>query len=127
MHKRFARATVAGPLWVKDPPRYLVGFLPKFWFLRLAVRPAGGRGGAPEIGLLGALFFPRASLFSNFLRTLARSSRAYLFVIVSFLGWPSIFLFSGGSAQLALGRPLDRFSAAGSRVLPCETRAAAEG
>ena len=36
----------------------------------------------PEIGRLGALFFPRASLFSNFLRTLARSSRAYLFVIV---------------------------------------------
>ena len=23
LHKRFARATVAGPLWVKDPPRYL--------------------------------------------------------------------------------------------------------
>ena len=22
LHKRFARATVAGPLWVKDPPRY---------------------------------------------------------------------------------------------------------
>ena len=53
--------------------------------------------------------------------------RARICLSLSFLGWPSIFLFSGGSAQLALGRPLNRFSAAGSRVLPCETRAAAEG
>ena len=71
---------------------------------------------------LGAFFFLRASLFSTFLRTLARSSRAFLLVIVL-----SILLFSGGSAQHALGRPLVRLSAAGSRVLPCETRAAAEG
>ena len=27
LHKRFARATVAGPLWVKDPPRYLLSHL----------------------------------------------------------------------------------------------------
>jgi hypothetical protein len=26
LHKRFARATVAGPLWVKDPPRYSCNF-----------------------------------------------------------------------------------------------------
>ena len=33
---------------------------------------------------LGAFFFPRASLFSAFLRTLALSSRAFVFVIVIF-------------------------------------------
>ena len=71
--------------------------------------------------------FPRARrCFPIFLgRLLGR--RARICLSLSFLGWPSIFLFSGGSAQHALGRPLERFSAAGSRVLPCETRAAAEG
>ena len=49
------------------------------------------RSGPPAAGVglrenchLGAFFFPRASLFSTFLRTLARSSRAFLFVIVIF-------------------------------------------
>ena len=42
--------------------------------------------------------------------------RARVCSSLSFLGWPSILLFSGGSAQHALGRPLDRLSAAGSRV-----------
>ena len=84
------------------------------------------RSGPPAAGVglrenchLGAFFFPRASLFSTFLRTLARSSRAFLFVIVLFrVGRPfscfppSIFMF----AQHALGRPQDRLSAASSRA-----------
>ena len=49
------------------------------------------RSGPPAAGVglrenchLGAFFFPRASLFSTFLRTLARSARALLFVIAIF-------------------------------------------
>ena len=49
------------------------------------------RSGPPAAGVglrenchLGACFFLRASLFSTFLRTLARSSRAFLFIIVIF-------------------------------------------
>ena len=52
--------------------------------------------------------------------------RARVCSSLSFLGWPPFFLFSGGAAQQTLSRPLVRLSAAGSRVLPCETRAAAE-
>ena len=40
--------------------------------------------------------------------------RACLCSSLSFLGWPSIFMFSSGPAQHALGRPQVRRSAAGS-------------
>ena len=42
-----------------------VGFLPKVWLLRLAVRPAGGRGGAPGKLSSGCFIFPaRVVVFS---------------------------------------------------------------
>ena len=91
------------------------------------------RSGPPAAGVglrgnchLGALFFLRASLFSHFLRTLARSSRACLLVIA--FSWLAVHFPSlrrvGSACAGSAPRPL---SAAGSRVLPCETRAAAEG
>ena len=95
-----------------------VGFLPKFWFLRLAVRPAGSRGGAPgklSSGCLTLSFSRARRCFPLFLgRLLCR--RARYCSKWSFSGWPSFFMFAFGPAQLALGRPQDRLSAARSRV-----------
>ena len=44
------------------------------------------------------------------------SRRAQYCSYLSFSGWPSIFMFSYGPAQPALGRPQDRLSAASSRA-----------
>ena len=55
----YLRAQVA--VWFK-----FVGFLPKFWLLRLAVRPAGGRGGAPGKLSSGCLLFPARVVVFHF-------------------------------------------------------------
>ena len=74
------------------------------------------RSGPPAAGVglrenchLGAFFFPRASLFSAFLRTLALSSRALLFAVVIF--WLAVLFhvrFRAGPARAgsAPGSPL---------------------
>ena len=43
-----------------------VGVLPKFCLLRLAVRPAGGRGGAPGKLSSGCLLFPARVVLFHF-------------------------------------------------------------
>ena len=62
----------------------LLAFCLKSVFCAWRSGPPAAGGGLRENCHLGAFFFPRASLFSTFLWTLARSSRAFLFVIVIF-------------------------------------------
>ena len=87
------------------------------------------RPGPPAAGVgfrgnchLGAFFFPRASFFSTFLRTLARSARAYLLVIVfSWLVVHFLVLRRVGSACAGSAPRSPRCSLL---PLPCEPRAA---
>ena len=79
--------------------------------------PAGRRPGWGSVKIvIWVPSFSRAlRCFPLFLgRLLCRRARSCS--LLSFSGWPSVFMFSSGPAQHALGRPQDRLAAAGSRV-----------
>ena len=91
-------------------------------FVRRSGPPAAGVG-LRENCHLGAFFFLRASLFSAFLRTLALSSRAFVFVIVIFgLAIRFHVLLRAGPACAGSAPRSPRCS-----WLLCEPRAAAGG
>ena len=85
------------------------------------------RSGPPAAGVglrenchLGAFFFLRASLFSTFLRTLARSSRAFLFVIVIFrVGRPFSCFLPGRPSMRWVGPELAALQLAPVRAAGC--------
>ena len=69
---------------------------------------------------LGAFFFLRASLFSSFPRTLARSSRAFLFVIVIFrVGRPFSCFLPGRPSMRWVGPKFAALQLAPVRVVDC--------
>ena len=90
-------------------------------FVRRSGRPAAGVG-LRENCHLGAFVFPRASLFSAFLRTLALSARALLFVIAIF--WLAVHFHVLLRVGPACAGSAPRSPRCSLLPLPCEPRAA---
>ena len=112
------RKCVCVCVWFK-----FVGFLPKFWLLRLAVRPADGRGGAPGKLSSGCLLFPaRVVLFHFSLDACSVVARVFVRIVIFGLAVHIHVFFRAGPACAgsATRSPLCSW-------LQCEPRAAAEG
>ena len=85
-----------------------------FWgYPFLDPRPERRPGWVSVTNTIWCRLLPARFLFSAFLRRSAQSSRAISLVIVVFR-LAVIFVFHRGPTQPGLGRPQDRFSAAGS-------------